>query len=278
MKKISAIATLRDAPERKLVYRDAGNGILFIGTHHDSLKIIPKTEVDKLKDRVEDMDLLFFEGPRSLFSLESASEQSIRRGMIEWVAYNHHKGESVFLDDLKPASWIDMAKKYGMRPFLSASLLAHQAVLDTVRVGARSGGDMYGNAIVHLDSLRRRYPSMFTNNNSERSAAAATEAVIRCENAFGSINPARELDRTFLDFLVLVRDKEVYGPLISKHVANAPGSRGVVIGSKHIDNLVRVLGGQGLDVQDWSAYVDKMGEEARGALQLLKDAASRIGV
>jgi hypothetical protein len=276
MKKKSAIATLRDAPERKLVYRDAGNGILFIGTHHDSLGIIPKAEIDRMKCAVEKQERLFFEGSRSQFSQKEAWEQEIARDMVEWVAYDHHKGESVFLDDLNTVNRFDLAKMRGLRPYLYAGLFAYEGVLSIVKRGIGSCGEVCTITANFLERIRRYNPELFPHNDGRRSAAAATEAALRSENLFGNLLPAHELADTFVEFMARIRDAEIYGPLLRDVASQASGNKGVVIGSKHIENLICVLEGQTLEMPDWDSYVGRMSDDARKSLKQLSDAIDRV--
>ena len=271
---------LIDSPERKLVYREARDGVLLIGTHHDQLSIIPRKEIESLKAAVERMDTLYFEGFRSMFHGESEIAAREQKKFIEWVAYNHHRGESKFLDAMSPLDYPASAQRHGMDAKMYAALFAANSAMEVVRMGITNSGEACTVAGRHLGRMRRYARGSFPESLGicEKVAAVGVTGSIRYSLDFGTIEPVKEATDTFMAFIARIRDREQYGPLLVERVSGAPGKKGVIMGSRHLDNMLHVLGGGELDMPAWSQYVAGMSYEARTALAYLQAAIEEIGL
>jgi hypothetical protein len=278
MKRAQQITRPPGCEDFRLVFRQARDDILFIGIHHHPIQLTPKAELARFKEKVGQQDRLYIEGSSRMHFQKDWQGLAVSRDRLEGMAYAHYKGEKIFLDDLSSANRLELAKKYGLRPYAFAGLYACFGLCTNVTNGYFDSDELYFSTSRFLDIIRGWGEKYFPIKGSERAARGAIEAAIKCQEDFGSLKPLGDVADTFARFNGRVRDAEVYGPLMTGVVSKTGGRNGVIIGSLHIDNLVGILEGRQLDVPDWSVYVERMSDDARVVYRSLMDALSKIGI
>ncbi len=206
-----------------LVFRQARGNILFIGTHHHPVQLTPKADLARLKEKVENLDRIYIEGSSRMHHQRNAHGDLVNMDSVEWFAHAHHKGGSMFLDDLNTANRFELAKKYGLRPFAFAGLYASMGIVRMVELGMADAEEVHNATIRYLDTVRGWGEHFFPIKGSERATDAAMEAAIMCQADYGSLNPLEALANHFGIFNGMVRDAEIYGPLMRDVVSKGMG-------------------------------------------------------
>ena len=259
--------------ERRFVIREAGHGITLIGTKHVPPREYLKSELERFKTAIEAQDALFLEGSSWVYRPVGYAKAPVVT-TIEYEAFAHFNGPSRFLDDLDKTNHSVLVKKYGMRHYAFAALQALRIVLSSISEGNILGGEILTSSRDYFSQMRLCAPWALPPGDLDKSTLAALKTASNCVTTFGSLDPVDEINSEYLRFFLVVRDAEVYAPLMRSVVSATAGRKGVVIGDLHVGNLAHALEGREITVSQWPERVERMGPEARQALKQLIDYAT----
>ncbi len=238
------------------VYREIGNGTTIIGVAHKRFWITAQTgKVREFRRRIGQLDVLAFEGNEKAHRLNSETTGFFERS-YEHIAFLEFRGRKLFMDEMMPVDYIEMAGGAGVSP-LAFGLMKALGTLYLPEIFQGSPGEIE-------ESLRLYFSaSQFTGIINGTSRIDVDRVVYNFPRMIARLmvdgftaGTLFDLFAKFQSFLATLRDFSVYIPALEA-VKGMDGKKGVLIGAKHIGRIMDINAGR-LQRTGWGEFCDNL--------------------